>query len=139
MGKRNDQALQASDETEGCLKLCTSCRLVMPMSDFTVNRKAMDGYSHVCRDCQGNYRDAHRESIRATDRKRYKAIRAEVLKQRRRYYKEHAALIAVKRYAARMVNNPRRKRPPYKTKWNPEGLPLGELIAKLESTLGENL
>lgn len=139
MGERPYQEVQAPDEATPCVKYCSRCKKVKDVAAFTRHAKSYDGFAYTCRECQSKYYEDNLEHYKRRSKQRYEQRREERLAASRAYYKERAIEIAMKRFAARAVANPKRKRKPYRSKWNPEGLPLSELILRLEAQIGEQL
>lgn len=139
MGQRPNQEVQEADEASCCLKLCIQCRKTKETIEFSLQTRSIDGYSPMCRACQAAYRITRIEACRAANKSSYEKRRVAALATAKALYSENALRISMKRYIQRAIDNPNKKRSPYRSKWNPEGLPLSELLARLETQIGEKI
>ncbi len=75
------------------VKRCSKCGREKPLGDFHKDNSTKDGWANNCKICRRNYRVAHwerwRESNRERCRKWYGAHRQEQIECRRKYYQEH--------------------------------------------------
>lgn len=90
------------------LKLCTKCKLLKPVSAYCRASRAGDGLHWNCKSCLRAYRLANPQK-----------------------YADIDPLVLQKKLLTRsMKRTPRRKRPFYKSKHNPEGRNPRELLAR---------
>ena len=137
MGERLNQEVQAADEATPCLKLCIRCKVLQDINQFTIKRSKADGRESHCRTCAGKRRIELNEQRKKQDKYRYELRAKRIARERRERYKEHAVELALKRYVSRAIAGKRVC--VSRSKWNPDGLPLIELIKRYEELTGEKL
>lgn len=55
-------------------KFCTKCRLLLPFSEFIIDRSRPDGFSYVCRDCKASRTPRKTSGPSVIERNRMKSI-----------------------------------------------------------------
>jgi hypothetical protein len=51
------------------LKTCNSCHVVLPLEEFHMNARRLDGHDHRCKNCANAYKRAHASTPRAKQNK----------------------------------------------------------------------
>ena len=76
------------------MKTCTSCKVEKPLTDFSLDRKAMDGKAWECKSCSSDRRKKYYAKNADKERERSKKYRVEnadkVRESKKKYYAENS-------------------------------------------------
>jgi len=86
------------------MKTCTKCKVKKDTSEFSKDKRRIDGLQLSCKECRRNYYLDHREKTIAEAYTYRQAHKEEIAKNKRRYEKEHKEEIAKRRKAYREEN-----------------------------------
>lgn len=70
-------------------KICSQCKKLKPLDDFTKSKKSKDGHYSSCRECKNRRRLNSKEEQRVKQKERYIKNRDKKLEYQRRYREEH--------------------------------------------------
>ena len=91
------------------MKKCSKCGEVKPLSEFSKDKYAKDGFVYQCKSCVKAYHEASKEILKAKNKAYYEGNREKIKAKRKAYYEVNKEIVKAKNKAYYEANKQKNK------------------------------